>query len=73
MSPSAAGSGQFQTVRSGRGTGGQYFIKSPNDDVCPHAAGAGVARCFLSVVVNFDALAQASDIRIERRHVVFLC
>ena len=25
------------------------------------------------VVVNFDALAQASDIQIERRHVVFLC
>ena len=25
------------------------------------------------VVVNFDALAQASDFRIERRHVVFLC
>ena len=25
------------------------------------------------VVVNFDALAQASDIRIERRQVVFLC
>ena len=25
------------------------------------------------VVVNFDALAQASDIRIERRQVIFLC
>ena len=24
-------------------------------------------------VVNFDALAQASDVRMERRHVVFLC
>ena len=28
---------------------------------------------YLFVVVNFDALAQASDIRIERRQVVFLC
>ena len=28
---------------------------------------------YMFVVVNFDALSQASDIRIERRHVVFLC
>ena len=28
---------------------------------------------YISVVVNFDALAQASDIQIERRQVVFLC
>ena len=28
---------------------------------------------YMSVVVNFDALAQASDIRIEGRQVVFLC
>ena len=28
---------------------------------------------YLLVVVNFDALAQASDFRIERRQVVFLC
>ena len=28
---------------------------------------------YLFVVVNFDALAQASDFRIERRQVVFLC
>ena len=28
---------------------------------------------YLFVVVNFDALAQASDIQIERRQVVFLC
>ena len=28
---------------------------------------------YIFVVVNFDALAQASDIRIERRQVVFLC
>ena len=28
---------------------------------------------YLFVVVNFDALAQASDIRIERRQVVLLC
>ena len=30
-------------------------------------------HAYLFVVVNFDALAQASDIRIERRQVVFLC
>ena len=28
---------------------------------------------YVFVVVNFDALAQANDIRIERRQVVFLC
>ena len=28
---------------------------------------------YMFVVVNFDALAQASDIRIERRQVVFIC
>ena len=28
---------------------------------------------YIFVVVNFDALAQASDIQIERRQVVFLC
>ena len=28
---------------------------------------------YIFVVVNFDALAQASDIRIERRQVIFLC
>ena len=28
---------------------------------------------YIFVVVNFDALAQASDTQIERRHVVFLC
>ena len=28
---------------------------------------------YMFVVVNFDALAQASDIQIERRQVVFLC
>ena len=28
---------------------------------------------YMFVVVNFDALVQASDIRIERRQVVFLC
>ena len=28
---------------------------------------------YMFVVVNFDAMAQASDIRIERRQVIFLC
>ena len=28
---------------------------------------------YMFVVANFDALAKASDIRIERRQVVFLC
>ena len=64
----SAESWQFRTVRSGRGTGWPYFLKSPNDSVCPQAAGAGVARCFF---FYFDA--QASDIRIEMRQVVFLC
>ena len=31
------------------------------------------AYTYMYIVVNFDALAQASDILIERRHVVFLC
>ena len=72
VTPSAE-SWQLRTVRSGRGMGWPYFVKSPNDSVCPQAAGAGVARCFLFVVFNFDALAQASDTRIEMRQVVFLC
>ena len=33
----------------------------------------GIISLSLFVVVNFDALAQASDIQIERRQVVFLC
>ena len=32
-----------------------------------------VPAIYIFVVVNFDALAQASDIQIERRQVVFLC
>ena len=32
-----------------------------------------VLAIYIFVVVNFDALAQASDIQIERRQVVFLC
>ena len=32
-----------------------------------------VLAIYIFVVVNFDALAQTSDIRIERRQVVFLC
>ena len=33
----------------------------------------GSGNIYMFVVVNFDALAQGSDIRIERRQVVFLC
>ena len=72
VTPSAE-SWQFRTVRSGRGTGWPYFVKSPNDSMCPQAARAGVTMCFLFVVFNFDALTQASDIRIEMRQVVLLC
>ena len=36
---------------------------------CMHAC----IHTYMFVVINFDALAQASDIRIERRQVVFLC
>ena len=32
-----------------------------------------VLAIYMFVVVNFDALAQASDIRIEKRQVAFLC
>ena len=32
-----------------------------------------INNSYIFVVVNFDALAQASDIQIERRQVVFLC
>ena len=32
-----------------------------------------LSHTYIFVVVNFDALAQASDIQIERRQVVFLC
>ena len=39
----------------------------PNGAIVPRSVGD------IFVVVNFDALAQASDIRIERRQVVFLC
>ena len=49
------------------------FFKSPNDSMCPQAARAGVAMCFLFVVFNFDALTQANDMRIEMRQVVLLC
>ena len=40
---------------------------------CQLAFAPGSGDICIFVVVNFDALAQASDIRIERRHVVFLC
>ena len=38
-----------------------------------HACMHAYIHTYMFVVVNFDALAQASDIRIERRQVVFLC
>ena len=39
---------------------------------CMHACMQTYIHTYMFVVVNFDALAQASDIRIERRQVVFL-
>ena len=45
---------------------------SPLDLTANCLSHLALAICMF-VVVNFDALAQASDIRIERRQVVFLC
>ena len=45
---------------------------SPLDPTVSWLSHLALAK-YISVVVNFDALAQASDIRIERRQVVFLC
>ena len=38
-----------------------------------HACMHACMHAYIFVVVNFDALAQGSDFRIERRQVVFLC
>ena len=54
-------------------------FKSKGDKLCSSAEGRIWTRgprhihTYIFVVVNFDALAQASDIQIERRQVVFLC
>ena len=40
---------------------------------CMHTCIHAYIHTYMFVVVNFDALAQASDIQIERRQVVFLC
>ena len=45
---------------------------SPLDPTVSWISHMGLA-IFILVVVNFDALAQASDIQIERRQIVFLC
>ena len=45
---------------------------SPLDPTVSWISHMGLA-IFIYVVVNFDALAQASDIQIERRQIVFLC
>ena len=45
---------------------------SPLDLTANWLSHLALAICMF-VVVNFDALAQANDIRIERRQVVFLC
>ena len=45
---------------------------SPLDPTAVWHSHLALAICMF-VVVNFDAMAQASDIRIERRQVVFLC
>ena len=44
-------------------------LRTPRRFTCTGPA----VRNVIFVVVNFDALAQASDFRIERRQVVFLC
>ena len=41
--------------------------------VCLSHLALAYIHTYIFVVVNFDALAQASDIQIERRQVVFLC
>ena len=43
------------------------------DPLLRESAGASNAQLRVFVVINFDVLAQASDFRIERRQVVFLC
>ena len=49
----------------------QHAIIPPNHTAIWHSHLA--LNIYIFVVVNFDALAQASDFRIERRQVVFLC
>ena len=46
---------------------------SPLDPTVSWLSHLALAIYIFVVVVNFDALAQASDIQIERRQVVFLC
>ena len=46
---------------------------SPLDPTVSWLSHLALAIYMFVVVVNFDALAQASDIQIERRQVVFLC
>ena len=55
-------------------TAGPYYQRafSPLDPIVSCLSHLALA-IYIFVVVNFDALAQASDIQIERRQVVFLC
>ena len=48
----------------------QIYITSPTGIICGVQS---YIHTYMFVVVNFDALAQANDIQIERRQIVFLC
>ena len=48
------------------------WVFSPQEPIVSWLSHLALA-IYIFVVVNFDALAQASDIQIERRQVVFLC
>ena len=49
------------------------YRKTANSCLLSHIYLTNNLFCYIFVVVNFDALAEASDIQIERRQVVFLC
>ena len=63
-----------QAIKSLTSTAGPYDQQafSPLDLTASWLSHLALA-IYMFVVVNFDALVQASDIRIERRQVVFLC
>ena len=62
---------QAKNVNSTARSYDQQAFSPPDPTVIWHSHLA--LAIYIFVVVNFDALAQASDFRIERRQVVFLC